>query len=1586
MKPKHRAKQVETAGTTMAAIVRIVLLYAVFAALWILLSDRLLGLVFDDPARMVVVSTLKGWAFVAVTSLLLFVLMRRWVGQKSGRESVSDAGSPPVETLVAIGASGVGFRLLLTWPFFLLAAAIVALALGGTAHTIHGQKEKEAARLQAIVNLKISQITAWLEEREADAQFIHSSRFYADLYRRWRDTRDVSSLDLLRERLQQYQQIYVYRTILVLDERGEAVLATGDSLPAASPSLRATARQALAENRVMHTDLYRSEQEPSASRLDFVVPLPLVEGRPGPVVVLCLDPTVTLYPLIQSWPFPSASGEMELFRRDGDNVLFLNELRHQSNAVIELRIPVVEPLLPAARLLRGETKPGELIEGIDYRQQPVVGMANAIPGTDWFLLAKLDRDEVYAPAWQDIFWIGLTSAMALFAAAVVTFLLQQGRELRQSWRQRQRQAEQLQILQELADERGRLHTLFEQSRDGIVVLDDAGKVVEANRRYAEMLGYSMPEILDLSVWDWDARWTRDELLDQVAKINAAGDRFETRHRRKDGTEFDVEIVASAVEWAGQKLNYCMCRDITDRKRIEEDLRFQAMVLNQIENKVTITDLKGIVTFVNDATCQGLKRPREALVDRSVEFYGDDSTRGATQRRIIDSTLADGEWRGEVINYASDGTETILDCRARLVRDERGSPVALCEISTDITEHKRMEEALRESEARYRTLFDSMTEGFAIHEIILDENGKPCDYRFLDVNPSFERLTGLKRIDLLGRRVLEVLPDIESYWIERYGKVALTGEPARFESYTVALSQWYEIYVYRSAPQQFAAIIMDVTEHRLAEDRVRQLSLAVEQSPESIVITGLDGRIEYVNAAFTAVSGYSPDEALGRNPRTLSAGKTPAAVYTELWNRLAKGEIWQGEFVNRRKDGEEYIESARVAPIRQPDGRITHYLAIKEDITAKKRLELELDRYRDHLEELIVERTAELAAARDAAEVANRTKSAFLANMSHEIRTPMNAIIGFTHLLQRDRPTPEQAERLVKIDGAARHLLAILNDVLDLSKIEAGRLELERISFSLTAILDHVRSLIAGQAKAKGLSIEIDAVGVPSWLRGDPTRLRQALLNYAGNAVKFTQAGGAIVLRAKLLEEWDDGIRVRFEVQDTGIGLAPEALRRLFGAFEQADASTTRKYGGTGLGLAITRRLAELMGGEAGVESTLGRGSTFWFTARLERGHSLRPVAPVVGDVETELRRRSAGIRLLLVEDAPINQEVAIDLLREVGLTADLAENGQHAVDQARTTRYDLILMDVQMPTLDGLAATRAIRQLPGYDRVPILAMTANAFDDERQACLDAGMTDHVGKPVDPDVLYAALSRWLPGRSGQPPPPPPEPAASGVPPDDENRVWRVAIAGLDHERGLKLVHGQVDHYTRLLRQFAKIHGDDPAGLHRALDAGDLAEARRLTHALRGVAGTLGATRVQALAAELETALRDGRPAADLENLRRALETEHAALITALRALPAEAEAPLASTLDEARVRTVLARLDALLAEDNIQAGEVFRTAAPLLRAALGEAARMLERQLDGFEYDRALRTLRAVMAERPEWREGRCRSTSGAGAGVKPNEI
>ncbi|HLA33285.1 MAG TPA: PAS domain S-box protein [Rhodocyclaceae bacterium] len=686
---------------------------------------------------------------------------------------------------------------------------------------------------------------------------------------------------------------------------------------------------------------------------------------------------------------------------------------------------------------------------------------------------------------------------------------------------------------------------------------------------------------------------------------------------------------------------------------------------------------------------------------------------------------------------------------------------------------------------------------------------------------------------------------------------------------------------------------DITEQQHAASLLTKLSLAVEQSSESVVITDIDANIEYVNDAFTQNTGYARAEVIGKNSRILRSGKTPASTIASLWKALTQGKPWKGQFINQRKDGSEFVEFAIVTPIRQPDGRITHYVAVKEDVTERKRIGEELDRHRHHLEDLVNSRTQQLAEARRIAEAANQAKSDFLANMSHEIRTPMNAIIGLSRLCLQTALTPKQRDYIQKATLAAESLLGIINGILDFSKIEAAQMTIEHIAFDLARVLDHVVTLTTPSAEAKGIRLlRRHAPDLPHALIGDPLRLSQVLTNLLSNAIKFT-ADGEVLLsieqqpRTADAPDKDDNIVLRFAVRDTGIGMTSAQQRKLFQSFMQVDTSTARRFGGTGLGLAISKGLVNLMGGEIGVDSEFGHGSTFHFTLPFRVCRYEVVAAPGGGesgaDTLRQLKSRPPPT-VLLVEDNEFNQQVAAELLAQAGCIVDIAENGQLAVERTQTKTYDIVLMDMQMPVMDGLSATRRIRSNPRLKKLPIVAMTANTMAGDREKCLLAGMNDHLAKPVEPEQLWQMLLRWrraAADTADTAPMSPPSPAESigTLPPHEETLP---DLPGFDVAGGLKRMMGRARRYKEILTMFHDrfAHFDDD--IARALAAEDYETAARLAHTLKGSSGMLGASMVEDKARELEASCIQRNRSESAERLA-ALSTVLRAAIQALAGL-------------------------------------------------------------------------------------------------------
>ncbi|MDH3348300.1 MAG: PAS domain S-box protein [Desulfobulbaceae bacterium] len=888
--------------------------------------------------------------------------------------------------------------------------------------------------------------------------------------------------------------------------------------------------------------------------------------------------------------------------------------------------------------------------------------------------------------------------------------------------------------------------------------------------------------------------------------------------------------------------------------------------------------------------------------------------------------------------------------------------------------------LEESEIKFRTLIETTSDAYLLLTDV-----------FIECNEAACRMWNTSREEIIGSTLIDFSPEHQpdgQSSIEKakmYIENATKGSPQSFywqhmtkDGKLIDEELTLKAIDYKGR-RVLLTIVRDITERKKAEEELQQLSQAVRQSPVSVVITDKNGNIEYVNPWFEEVTGYRFEEVVGQNPRVLSSGKQDKAFYKEMWNTILSGKAWHGEFCNCKKNGDIYWESASISSIKGSNGEITRFVAVKEDVTDKKSMEIAIIK------------------AKETAEAATKAKSNFLANMSHEIRTPMNAVIGMTHLALETELTPRQQNYLQKISMATKTLLSIINDILDFSKIEAGKLDIEQAKFNLTNLLEDVVALSIDKIAKNGVELlfYIDDK-IPNVLIGDEVRVSQIFNNLLSNATKFTEKG-EIKVSARLTERLDNKIIIECSVKDTGIGLTREQQKRLFQKFNQADTSTTRKYGGTGLGLSISKQLVELMGGNIWVESEQGKGSTFTFTLILGEGKDRRkiekqslplnlrnlevliieenksvreqlsqalkafsfkvvttsscdnalqlyqeaidsrtpfelifsnwntqknyqgkicttidnnsdvtrppiifmtsvreemetaayiqtrdmtsllvkPVTPsdvynaivdAFGYSELRIKSRRAissgnmknlqviqGAKILLTEDNEINRMVAGEILEKAGIIVTFAENGLQAIESVKESEFELIFMDIQMPEMDGLTATREIRKL-GYsiEKLPIVAMTAHAMTGDREKSLKAGMNDHLNKPIDPKELYSCLLRWIkPGNrlmvkniSSK---------ETHVDKGNKHLGLPVDIPGISTSYGLRHTMGNIELYKEVLIDFYSDYMDSTMVIEKALQDGEHDSARRLIHTIKGLAGTIGAGKLQSAAAKLEGAV-------------------------------------------------------------------------------------------------------------------------------------
>jgi PAS domain S-box-containing protein len=1205
------------------------------------------------------------------------------------------------------------------------------------------------------------------------------------------------------------------------------------------------------------------------------------------------------------------------------------------------------------------------------------------------------------------------------------------------------------------------------------------------------------------------------------------DIYELTYIRKDGSRFPAVVSVTALRDAQDTIiGYLLIgTDNTARKRAEEALlkagALQSAIFNSANFSSIATDAKGVIQIfnvgaermlgytamevMNKITPADISDPQEVIARAealSIEL-GTQITPGF--EALVFKAARGIEDIYELTYIRKDGSRFPAVVSVTALRDAQDTIIGYLLIGTDNTARKRAEEALLKAGALQSAIFNSAN----FSSIATDAKGVIQIF-----NVGAERMLGYTAMEVMNKITpadisdpQEVIARAAALSIELDTPIAPGFEALVFKA-SRGIEDIYELTYIRKDGSRFPAVVSvtalrdaenaiigylligtDNSARKQVEEEQKKLDQRLrdhqfytrslfEANIDALMTTDPAGIITDVNKQMEALTACTRDELIGAPFKNFFTN--PQRAEAAIKRVLNEKKLTDYELTAHSRDGKKTVVSYNATTFYDRERKLQGVFAAARDVTERKLL--------DHV---LQEKNAELESARSVAENASLAKSDFLSNMSHEIRTPMNAIIGMAYLALKTELTPRQRDHIRKIQDSGRHLLGIINDILDFSKIEAGKLTVEHTEFELEKVLNNVASLFAEKTSAKGLELVFDVdKNVPPHLIGDPLRLGQIFINYCNNAVKFTEQGEVdIVIRLK--EQSDSEVLLHCAVRDTGIGLTQEQMGRLFQSFSQADTSTTRKFGGTGLGLVISKKLAELMGGEVGVDSEPGKGSTFWFTVRLGKGvglqrrlslsddlHGKRVLVVddnenarlVLGDLlggmsfkvdqaesglaaitavnraaaqgmpydivfldwqmpgmdgnETARRirelpldrmphlmmvtaygreevikgaeeagiedvlikpvsasalfdgvvrllggavdaQRSAGeaptstfehlatikgARILLVEDNDLNQEVATELLTDAGFIVDLAENGQVALDKLDSTDCDIVLMDMQMPVMDGVTATRNIRKQARYQHLPIVAMTANAMQADRDRCMAAGMNDHIAKPIEPEELWKALLKWIKPQHSS--------GANNIvltraaQTDEQLPV----IDGLDTINGLRRVLGKKSLYLSMLRTFASSEKLTVQKIIKILDDNDWITAERLVHTLKGASGNIGANDLQHLTEKLETAIKQQRPRDEINISINALTSPLLHLIAQLEAKLPDEPVKLAVAVDQIRLREVCDKLALLLADNDSQAYDLMQENSDLLNAAFPDHYRQLSASMSEYNFETTLALL------------------------------
>ncbi|CAN7428326.1 PAS domain S-box protein [Acidovorax sp. LjRoot66] len=1262
------------------------------------------------------------------------------------------------------------------------------------------------------------------------------------------------------------------------------------------------------------------------------------------------------------------------------------------------------------------------------------------------------------------------------------------------------------------------HGIIESAPDGLMVTDEHGTVIMVNPRMLDLFGYAEHELVGQPMEILVPHairgrhpGLREGFLAVGLPRNMGGNNASLKGVRKDGSEFPVEVGLSRLPAIGGH-GVCVCasvRDVTDRNRVEQEVRNSQRqirtLVDGIGSIITLKDREGRYQLLNATYSKYVGVSENEVVGKSAhELWPKEMADKIVE---VESRVLE---QGESITYeeiipTADGSEqrSFMTTKTPLV-NEAGEIYGICGIATDITEHKKSQEAMRLANAEQTAMFEATTLGIAFIRDRVVVRG----------NSQLDALFGTEQLGQSPRAWYATDEAFNQGLSEIYEQLSRGEKHHREEELARADGTrfWCQLSGAAIDPGDLGKgtvwMLLDVTGRKEAEQEVQRsrqfMEAVLENINSAIYVKDVQGAYTYVNSDWERATGLARAQVLGHSAIEVHPPGRGQSYHAMDLQALEAGQLLVTEEVAGQGDQERHFQVTKV-PMRQGD-EISGLCSIAFDVTDRKKSEEDIRR------------------AKEMAEEATRAKSEFLANMSHEIRTPMNAIIGMSHLALQTALDNKQRNYIEKVNRAAESLLGIINDILDFSKIEAGKMSMEQVDFRLEDVLDHVANLIGMKAEDKGLELLFStADDVPTALVGDPLRLGQILANLGSNAVKFAEQG-EIVLGIEVAGQQGEpggGVELHFWVKDSGIGMTPEQCARLFQSFSQADSSTTRRYGGTGLGLAISKTLVEMMQGRIWVESTEGHGSTFhfhvrfglqaqpmprrmfdanellglrvlvvddnaaareilstmarrfglevdmardgdeglrmvesadsrslaydlvlmdWKMPRMDGAETVRRMQALKGGAapavimvtafgreeamnavhsrgarvnavltkpvtastlleavgealgrgrvvsdrvatraqgQTEHLQQLKGARVLLVEDNALNQELAMELLRQAGMEVVLANNGQEALDLlAADPRFDGVLMDCQMPVMDGYTATRHLRSLPQFADLPIIAMTANAMAGDREKVIEAGMVDHIPKPLRVEEMFACMARWIK-------PAAPAAAASAIAIHGQVPGHGVKAAdpglpqlpGVDQAVGLRTVQNDRRLYRRLLGMFLEEYTGFEQAVADSVQQGDWPLTTRLAHTLKGAAGTIGARQLASAAGALEAEGAHEARAPVAVGLLAELGVLLRPLIEALqtsgldaRAVSAQAvPAPAVAVARSAEAEALLGRLRKLLGDSDADAGDVLEALVARLAAdgdPLAQSLSVVNRAIERIDFDRALEALGALAPAHP----------------------